>query len=120
MSKLALSLELQKKAAFRHNHIILPIIDALAALYVSFTQWRARRRTLKALAELDEHQLRDIGLTRGDTTQWWQLSLQAQEKCRRALTALDDGDLIRLSDFGRRTPRQARHGGPMLARELNS
>jgi len=30
-------------------------------------RWRNRRRTLKALADLDDRQLRDIGLTREDT-----------------------------------------------------
>ena len=107
MSKLALSLELQKKAPVRDGHIIIALIDALAPLYMSFKQWRSRRRTLKALADLDDHQLRDIGLTRGDTTQWW----QAPGECHRALAALDDSELIGLSDFGRRAQRQARHGG---------
>ena len=107
MSKIALSLHPQNKVAFRDSHIIIAVIDALAALYVSFKQWRGRRQTLKALAELDEHQLRDIGLTRGDTTPWW----QAQETCQCALAALDDSELIHLSDVGRRMQRQARHGG---------
>jgi uncharacterized protein YjiS (DUF1127 family) len=30
-----------------------------------FRQWRQRRKTLRVLAELDERQLRDVGLTRG-------------------------------------------------------
>jgi uncharacterized protein YjiS (DUF1127 family) len=33
----------------------------------SFKKWRNRRRTLRSLAGLDEHQLRDIGLTRDET-----------------------------------------------------
>jgi uncharacterized protein YjiS (DUF1127 family) len=36
----------------------------LVALHASFKKWRNYRRTLRALADLDEHQLRDIGLTR--------------------------------------------------------
>ena len=48
----------------RDDHIVLLTIDALLALYGSFKKWRNRRRTLTALADLDDHQLRDIGLTR--------------------------------------------------------
>jgi hypothetical protein len=66
---------------------------------------------LKALGGLDEHQLRDIGLTRGDTTPLRQLPSQAQGTCYRALAALDDNELIHLSDFGRQLRRQARYGG---------
>lgn len=33
---------------------------------VSFIRWCNRRRTLRALADLDDRQLRDIGLTRDD------------------------------------------------------
>lgn len=33
----------------------------------SFNKWRKRRKTLKVLADLDDRQLRDIGLTREDT-----------------------------------------------------
>jgi uncharacterized protein YjiS (DUF1127 family) len=99
MSKLALSLDLQKKAAFRDSHIVILIVEALASMWVSFKQWRNRRRTLKVLADLDDHQLRDIGLTRGGT----------QEVCHRALAALDDADLVHLSDVGRQMRHQARH-----------
>ncbi len=48
----------------RDDHIVLLAIDALLALYASFKKWRNRRRTFTALADLDDHQLRDIGLTR--------------------------------------------------------
>jgi uncharacterized protein YjiS (DUF1127 family) len=57
----------QQQASFvllRDDHIVLLAIDALLALYASFNKWRNRRRTLTALADLDDHQLRDIGLTR--------------------------------------------------------
>jgi uncharacterized protein YjiS (DUF1127 family) len=36
----------------------------LRAADASFRKWRQRRKTLRVLAELDECQLRDIGLTR--------------------------------------------------------
>jgi len=48
----------------RDGHIVLLAIDALLALHGSFKRWRDRRRTLLALADLDDRQLRDIGLTR--------------------------------------------------------
>ncbi|HET8544152.1 MAG TPA: DUF1127 domain-containing protein [Pseudolabrys sp.] len=35
-------------------------------MHSSFRRWRNRRRTLRALADLDEAQLRDIGVTRDD------------------------------------------------------
>jgi uncharacterized protein YjiS (DUF1127 family) len=50
----------------RDDHIVLLAIDALLALHTSFKKWRNRRRTLQALADLDDRQLRDIGLTRDD------------------------------------------------------
>jgi len=91
---------LRGKAVLRDGHSVTIAIEALVALHGAFKQWRRRRRTLKALAELDEHQLRDIGLTRGDTTPFW----QAQAPCHHAL---DDSELIHLSDIGRRTRRDA-------------
>jgi hypothetical protein len=33
---------------------------------MSFKKWRNRRPTLRALADLNEHQLRDIGLARDE------------------------------------------------------
>jgi hypothetical protein len=35
-------------------------------LVASFKKWRNRRLTLRALADLNEHQLRDIGLARDE------------------------------------------------------
>jgi uncharacterized protein YjiS (DUF1127 family) len=51
----------------RDDHIVLAAIDALLALHASFKNWRNSRRTLRALADLDDRQLRDIGLTRDDS-----------------------------------------------------
>jgi uncharacterized protein YjiS (DUF1127 family) len=48
----------------RDDHVVLLAIDALLALRASFKKWRNHRKTLLALADLDDHQLRDIGLTR--------------------------------------------------------
>ncbi|MGA8969911.1 MAG: DUF1127 domain-containing protein [Pseudolabrys sp.] len=50
----------------RDDHIVLLAIDALLALRASLKRWRKRRRTLRAVADLDERQLRDIGVTRDD------------------------------------------------------
>jgi uncharacterized protein YjiS (DUF1127 family) len=53
-----------KSPPLRDGHIVLLAIDVLVALHAAYRKWRNQRRTLKALEELDEHQLRDIGLTR--------------------------------------------------------
>lgn len=50
-------------APLRDGHIVLLAVDVLVALHASFKKWRKYRRTLRALDDLDEHQLRDIGLT---------------------------------------------------------
>jgi uncharacterized protein YjiS (DUF1127 family) len=72
----------------------------------AFKQWREHRRTLRALAKLDDRMLRDIGVTRGDTRPWW-----FADKSRHALSLLDDSQLIHLSDQGRERWRKVRHGG---------
>jgi len=48
----------------RDDHLVLVTIDRLLALRAAFKRWHKRRKTLRALADLDERQLRDIGLTR--------------------------------------------------------
>jgi hypothetical protein len=50
----------------RDDHLVLLAIDAVLALHASVKRWQNRRRTLQALADLDERQLRDIGLTRDE------------------------------------------------------
>jgi uncharacterized protein YjiS (DUF1127 family) len=42
-------------------------IDRLLALHAALQKWRQHKKTMRALAELDERQLRDIGLTRNQT-----------------------------------------------------
>ena len=54
-------------APLRESHIVLYAVDALVRLHTSFKKWRNRRLTLLALSDLNEHQLRDIGLTRDET-----------------------------------------------------
>lgn len=55
-----------RSAALRDDHAVLAVLDGLLYLHASFKRWRNRRRTLRALADLDDAQLRDIGLTRDD------------------------------------------------------
>jgi Domain of unknown function (DUF1127) len=50
----------------REGHIVLLAVDVLVTLHASFRKWRNHRRTLRALADLDDRQLRDIGLTRDE------------------------------------------------------
>jgi len=56
----------ESSVRLRDDHIVLLTIDALLALHGAFKKWRNRRRTLRALADLDERQLRDIGLVRDE------------------------------------------------------
>lgn len=56
------------RSPLRGCHFIPLAVDGLVALRASLKEWRNRRRTLRALDELDEHQLRDIGLTRDETS----------------------------------------------------
>lgn len=52
-----------KCVLLRDDHVVLFAIDCLLALHAGVKKWRSRRRTLRALAQLDERQLHDIGLT---------------------------------------------------------
>ena len=59
--------ECQAPSVLREDHIVLLAVDGLLAIHAIFKRWRHRRRTLRALAGLDDRQLRDIGLTREQT-----------------------------------------------------
>lgn len=74
----------------RDDHIVLLAIDALFALHASFKKWRNHRRTLRALAELDERQLHDIGVTRDGALTRTPFELLGRDKAYRALAELDD------------------------------
>ena len=50
----------------REDHFLCLIMDAVLAVRSAIRRWLNRRRTRQVLAALDEHQVRDIGLTRAD------------------------------------------------------
>ena len=56
----------KETAALRDSHIVLYAVEALVTLHASFKKSRNRRLTLRALADLNEQQLRDIGLARDE------------------------------------------------------
>jgi len=85
-----------RSAPLRNDHVILWAIDGLLALHAVLVRWRSRRRTFRALADLDEEQLRDVGLTR------------SHHKSYRALAELDDTQLCHLSEHGLRVRRKVR------------
>jgi len=92
----------------KDDHLVLVAIDGLLALHASFKAWRARRRTLKALADLDERQLRDIGLSREDMLFEGSARLPRRYETYRALAELDESELSNLSEHGLRAWREMR------------
>jgi len=92
----------------RDDHIILLAINGLLALHASFKRWRNRRKTLRALADLDERQLRDIGLTRIKALCDPAFKLLSDHKSYRALAELDETQLSNLSERGVQVRREIR------------
>lgn len=92
----------------KDDHLVLLAIDGLLALHARFKAWRARRRTLKALADLDERQLRDIGLSREDMLFAGSVRLPRRYESYRALAELDESELSNLSEHGLRAWREMR------------
>jgi uncharacterized protein YjiS (DUF1127 family) len=96
--------------------LILRAVPAAGkALIRRFRRWRTQR----LLAALDKHRLRDIGLSQQDVANWRgrlraaldddaDATRDAGEKCRRALTQLNDDQLSNLSEAGVRAWRAAR------------
>jgi uncharacterized protein YjiS (DUF1127 family) len=97
-----------KPQHLRDDHIILLAIDAVLAAHAAIKRWLERRRTRRALAALDDRQLRDIGVTRTEVKcvnrRWW----PGRDKSRRALAELDDSQLSNLSEIGLQVRRDAR------------
>jgi uncharacterized protein YjiS (DUF1127 family) len=125
----------------REDHVLCFIIDALLAVHGAAKRWLKRRRTRELLAALDEHQLRDIGLTRADVVsesailravvarrdqvggvsatiltvrRWW----KNRDASRRALAEIEDNQLPNLSDIGRQLRREARRCAHEAAHQL--
>jgi uncharacterized protein YjiS (DUF1127 family) len=92
----------------KDDHLVLLAIDGLLALHAllkakyqtRYKTWRARRRTLKARADLDERQLRDIGLSREDSLFEGSVRLPRRHESYRALAELDASELSNLSEHG--------------------
>src|SRR5260221_1188466 len=74
----------------RDDHIVLLSIDALLALHAWFNKKRNHRRTLRALAKLDERQLRDIGLTRDEALSTTPFELLGRNKSYWTVADLND------------------------------
>lgn len=55
-------------ALLREDHIVLLAIDGVLALHAALKRYLLRRRTRQILATLDDRQLKDIGLTRGNAS----------------------------------------------------
>jgi uncharacterized protein YjiS (DUF1127 family) len=72
--------EAREPASLRDSHIVLYAVEALVTLHASFKKWRNRRLTLRALADLNEHQLRDIGLARDENGYRLLQDLDAESK----------------------------------------
>ncbi len=50
----------------REHHVVGLIVISFLALPAALLRWVKRRHTRQVLAALDEHQLRDVGLTRAE------------------------------------------------------
>ena len=48
------------------DHAIAASVHSVTALALTVQRWGQRRRQRQALQDLDEHQLRDIGISRDD------------------------------------------------------
>jgi uncharacterized protein YjiS (DUF1127 family) len=95
----------------RDDHLILLLVDGILAVYAAVRRWLERRRTRRALAALDPHQLRDIGVPPAEalreSRRWW----SGRDNSRRALAELDDSQLSNLSEAGLKLRTGARQAG---------
>lgn len=99
----------------RDYPVLCLVMDAGFAAHAAVSLWFKRWRSRQVLAALDNHQLRDIGLTRADVSSWsGRLSTMLGKRAdvgdirRRALADLDDSQRSNLSETGLRAWREAR------------
>ncbi len=76
-------------------------VEAVGALHDAVKRWRNRRRTRSALADLNDQQLRDIGLERDDIVLSPPVWSAPRVRSYRALARLDDNQAGDLSAMGR-------------------
>jgi len=100
----------------RKDHILFLVMDAALAGYAAVRCWWERWQTRQVLAELNEQQLRDIGVTRAqalrESRRWW----PGRDMSRRALAELEECQLSNLSETGLRIRREARRATASRAR----
>jgi len=108
-NKKATDLERLQAELSKSDHVLFLVVEAIVAVHGAFRRWRDRRRTRRALAELDDHRLRDIGLERDDIVldppAWW----WSGDRSYRALARLDDSQIGDLSAIGQQLRKEARH-----------
>jgi uncharacterized protein YjiS (DUF1127 family) len=92
----------------RQDHILFLVMDAGLAAYAAVRRGLESWRSRQALAELDERQLRDIGVTRAQALHESRRWLPGHDRSRRALAELGDSQLCNLSESGLRIRREVR------------
>src|SRR6516164_7976395 len=91
------------------NHVLFLVVDAVVAVHSAFRRWLSRRRTQRALANLDDHQLRDIGLTRGAAAGAPVACGGQGKKGSRPIDKLGDKNPNGLRGVGRKTRKEWRY-----------
>lgn len=59
------------EALLRRPQTLPPLSRALMGLTVVVAEWEMRRRTRKSLEALDDHLLKDVGLSRAEAEAEW-------------------------------------------------
>lgn len=103
-------------ALLRKDHIVFLVMDAVLAGHAAVMRWWEYWRTRQVLAELNDQQLRDIGVTRAqalrESRRWW----PGRDMSRRALAEIEDSQLSNLSETGLRIRREIRRATTDRAR----
>lgn len=91
----------------RSDHVLFLLVEAIGAVHAAVRRWRNRRRTRRALANLNGQQLRDIGLERDDFVSFPPTWSPPCVRSYRALASLGESEVGNLSPMGRRLRKQA-------------